>query len=181
MHVVMFSMRRAFHLSDQVGLRLAERFELTPARFDLMSALRLTCRRNGRKWARQISLRDLVGTSAANISRLLTKLEKSGLVRRLRDAKGRSCGVRLTAKGRERLAWATRRLVREGVAHRVVQGFFPPRRGESPRTAKARNFRTLVRLSAALGTMRRTLGDRARLQYLIHVPRRRPDIGCVAA
>ncbi|MDB4994216.1 MAG: hypothetical protein JWM74_1648 [Myxococcaceae bacterium] len=179
MHVVMFSMRRAFHLTDEVGLRLAERFGLTPARFDLLQALELWSKRNGLKWVRQISLRELVGTSAPNISRLLTKLEKLGLVRRLRDAKGRSCGVRVTVAGRERLARATRRLVREGLAHRVVLKLFPARRGETDRRAKARSFRTLVALSQSLGEMRRTLGDRARLQYLIHVPRRQPDIGCV--
>jgi DNA-binding MarR family transcriptional regulator len=179
MHVVMFSMRRAFHLTAEVGLRLAARFGLTPARFDLLSALQLSSRRNGLKWVRQISLRGLVGTSAANISRLFTKLEKLGLVRRLRDANARSCGVRLTVAGRKRLASAMKTLVREGVAHSAVRTFFPPYRSETQEAAEARNLETLVRLSGSLGEMRRALGDRARLQYLIHVPHGRPDIGCV--
>jgi DNA-binding MarR family transcriptional regulator len=180
MHVVMFSMRRAFHLSAEVGLLLTDPFGLTPARFDLLQALRLWSLRNGLEWVKQVSLRELVGTSEANISRMLTSLEKLGLVRRRRDDEGRSRGVKLTRKGRSRLARATEALIRKGAAHRAVQAFFPRDARHTKEKAEKRNFKTLVRLSRSLGRIRRTLGDRGRLEYLIHVPFRPPEIGCVA-
>jgi DNA-binding MarR family transcriptional regulator len=180
MHVVMFSMRRAFHLTADVGLRLAARFGLTPARFDLMSALQLSCSRDGVRWARQISLRELVGTSAANISRLLTKLEKLGLVRRRRDANQRSHGVRLTTAGRERLKRAMKSLVCEGVAHDAVTAFLPPYAGETELETKTRIAQALAQLAESLGEIRTSLEDRARLFYSTYLPRRKPDINSFA-
>jgi DNA-binding MarR family transcriptional regulator len=179
MHVVMFSMRRAFHKSVEVGLALTEPFGLTPARFDLLHALRLWSLRNGLEWVKQVSLRELVGTSEANISRMLTSLEKIGLVRRRRDDEGRSQGVKLTRKGRSRLARATKTLITDGAAHRAVQAFFPPYRRQSKKKEEKKNLKTLFRLTRALARMRCVLGDRGRLQYLLHVPFRKPEIGCV--
>ena len=177
MHVVLFSMRRAFHLTAEVGLRLAARFGLTPARFDLLSALQLSCSRRGVKWERQSSLRGLVGTSAANISRMLTKLEKLGLVKRRRDANRRSCGVRLTTAGKKRLASAMKSLVREGVADDAVQALLPSYADETEAETKTRVFEALVQFSTSLGEIRRTLRDRARLRYLMHLPRCKPNFG----
>ena len=159
MHIVMFSVNRTFHKVMEVGLRLTKDFGLTPARFQLLDVLLI---RGGS--LRQMQLRKILGVSAPNVSRMVSSLERLGLVVRRRDAHGRSCGVVLTAVGRERVAHAADWLIRQGKAREAVERFFPSEGAtERVRTAAARN--AVLRFAQALGRVRRALKDPALLEY----------------
>ena len=158
MDVVMFSLKRAFHKSIEAGLRLTEEFGLTPARFDLMTALH---RRQPNGWARQCWLKEYLGVSAPTISRMVTSLERVELLVRLRDDKGRTCGVRITEKGKACLAKARHKLIDRGAARRMVRAFWPLDKSRNTRAEWNANLTTVCEVADLLHRMRRTLYDPA--------------------
>ncbi|MDB4995854.1 MAG: MarR family, partial [Myxococcaceae bacterium] len=179
---VLFSLKRAFHLSVAAGLLLTRPFGLTPARFDLLYALD----GDGMGAAgRQCFLRHRLGVSAPTVSRMVTSLEELGLVERLRDAKGNSCGVRLTDAGKRRLAQAKLVLIDRGAAWRMVRLLWPRKVGHralepaaaNARAASADNLATIYELVRVLKRVRRTLYDRAYLEYRPFVSRARRELG----
>jgi DNA-binding MarR family transcriptional regulator len=171
MHVVMFSINRAFHKAMEVGLRLTAEFGLTPSRYNLLYALHC----EGRS-LRQLLLRRMLGVSAPNVSRMVTSLEKLGLVARRRDAHGRSCGVELTEVGRERIEKAADWLVLKGKARAAVRKFFPPWPDGSSKTAqKKATRRAVLRFAWALHEVRSALGDRALFTYDFRDQKKQPS------
>lgn len=182
MDAVLFSLKRAFHLSVAAGLKLTRPFGLTPARFDLLYAL------DGDGMGsvgRQCFLRHRLGVSAPTVSRMVTSLEELGLVERLRDAKGKSCGLRLTEAGKRRLARAKLVLIDRGAAWRMVRALWPRRVGHTviepaaanSRAAAADNLAIIHELVRSLRRARKTLYDRAYLEYRPFVSRARRELG----
>ena len=177
MDAVMFSLKRAFHKSIEAGLALTDPFGLTPARFDLLHAL-VGPKRDGTR-TRQCWLRRKLGVSAPTVSKMVTALEELGFVVRLRDENGRSCGVQITEKGKERITRALHLLIDRGVAHRMARAWFP-RDVLAPhlnaKAALAAREATMKQIVDSLGGMRRKLGDWATLQYPIVVSKARRAI-----
>lgn len=89
MHPMFFSIKRT-HLGVLARTRpIAERFELTPARFDMMRAIALYD-----EWGMpQCKLVRLLGVSAAVVSRMLKQLTELGFVRRHRDPTDRRYNI----------------------------------------------------------------------------------------
>ncbi len=180
MDAVMFSLKRAFHKSIEAGCVLTEPFGLTPARFDLLHALVGSDR--DRTTTRQCWLRRQLGVSAPTVSKMITALEQLALVVRLRDAKGRSCGVRITAKGKDCITRALHLLIDRGVAHRMVRAWFP-RDVMAPRlnakAALAEREATMQQVVDSLGPMRFKLGDWATLTYPILISKARREVAAL--
>lgn len=87
---VFFAFKRA-HLSALNFARpILRRFELTPARFDIMVAVTIDPTQSG--------VRRLLGLARATISEMLGRLEELGLI--TREKLGRTRRIALTAKGR---------------------------------------------------------------------------------
>ncbi len=179
MHNVLFSLKRAFHKSVQAGLRLTRPFGLTPARFDLLYALAPASTKG--HWSRQFVLRYRLGVSAPTVSKMVTSLEQLGLVVRLRDEKGRSCGVKLTKEGMERLAEAMRALLVSGVVHRRVRSFWPRNLDLNAKAAIAALEATMRELVETLGCLRDRLHDRATFKYPEFVSRAQRECSLAAA
>jgi DNA-binding MarR family transcriptional regulator len=158
MHVVMFSMNRAFHLVMKAGRELTKEFGLTPSRFNLMNAL--LCEGGA---LRQVFLRKMLGVSAPNVSRMVSSLAKDGLVVRRHDKHGRSCGVALTDKGRACIERAVAALVVGGRARAAVRSFFPP--WPDGTSAKRQRTRDVKRFIWGLDSVRKALRDRAIFEY----------------
>jgi DNA-binding MarR family transcriptional regulator len=170
MHVVMFSINRAFYKAMEVGQRLTAEFGLTPSRYNLLYALH--CEGGS---LRQFFLRRMLGVSAPNVSRMVTSLEKLGLVVRRRDAHGRSCGVELTEVGRARIEKAADWLVIKGKARAAVRKFFPPWPDGSSRAAmKKATRKAVIRFAWALSEVRLALHDPALLTYDVHNQKKQP-------
>ncbi len=180
MDAVMFSLKRAFHKSIEAGCVLTDPFGLTPARFDLLHALVGVDR--DQTTTRQCWLRRKLGVSAPTVSKMITALEQLELVVRLRDEKGRSCGVMITKKGKECITRALHLLIDRGVAHRMVRAWFP-RDVTAPRlnakAALAAREATMRQVVDSLGPMRRRLGDWATLDYPLVISKARREVAAI--
>lgn len=98
MHFLAFAFKRAHYASLRASRGYAARFGLTPARFDMLYAVK-ECR-----WRCQAWIARTLGLSNVTVSRMLRVLEALGLVRRERLARDtRKITVFLTRKGRRRL------------------------------------------------------------------------------
>jgi DNA-binding MarR family transcriptional regulator len=74
MHAVFFGMKRAFYSSLEWLKRVFARHGLTPARFDMLYVI------DQEEFCFQRSLQDVLGVSAATVSRMLRSLRRLGLV-----------------------------------------------------------------------------------------------------
>ena len=110
MHRLFFTLKRAFHGTLRITRDPLQRMGLTAARFDLLFAVK-----EYRGAIEQCRLRRLLGVSRTTVSRMLTSLEELGLVtREVCEADRRTRIVKLTTRGRWRIAIAHRELVRSG-------------------------------------------------------------------
>jgi DNA-binding MarR family transcriptional regulator len=117
MNAIFFGCKRAFHSCLRIARQGLEGFGLTPARFDMLTAV-TRCETLG---CTQRQLRTALGVSGATVSRMLRSLEQLGLVVRTRvltDRRQRL--IRLTEQGVARLRKARRRLVRSGAIQLAV-------------------------------------------------------------
>ena len=111
MHAIFFGLKRAHHGTLRITRDVLGRMGLTAARFDMLYALKV----GPRSGSRQKALRRALGVCRATISRMLTSLEKLGLVtRRIDISDRRQKVVTLTTLGRWRIAFAHRHLTRSG-------------------------------------------------------------------
>ena len=96
MHALFFEVKTA-HLSVQtVARRLAQMIDLTPARLDMLVAIKRVQPFPG---ARQDELRRILHVSTSNVSRMVRSLEQRGWVARTRDEEDRrTWRVRLTQR-----------------------------------------------------------------------------------
>jgi DNA-binding MarR family transcriptional regulator len=161
MHTIFFGLKRAHHATLRLTrVELADR-GLTAARFDLLYALKE--RRNG---VRQSALRRLLGVCRATVSKMLSSLEKLGLVRRtIAQFDRRQKIVSLTNRGKWRIARAHCELTRSGWSQLAVDSALggegrPYRWYDEDECAEATSF-----LESLLGYIRDEFGDRATLVY----------------
>ncbi|HZU84283.1 MAG TPA: MarR family winged helix-turn-helix transcriptional regulator [Polyangiaceae bacterium] len=159
MNAIFFGAKRAFHATLRLGRPLLARWGLTPARFDMLTAIwRYPC------WAPQRGLRRLLGVSAATVSRMLRSLEQLGLIwreRMLGDT--RRVAVYLTDAGKARIVEATRMLLRP-VQRLVYEALVGPKR----RRHKTARLMEMEQAEWLFNRLRRAFGDVARLHYDWH-------------
>jgi len=132
-------------------------FGLTPARFDLLFALKEP-HENGFS-VLQSELRAKLGVSRPTVSRMLASLERLGFVRR--DERAYTRRVYLTRLGRYVVRRAAKRVYHSGFAFREVRRAIrlgPP----------LLDFMARADLESLLNKMRRTFRDSATLYYRWH-------------
>ena len=113
MHRIFFSVKRVHLRVVEISKRLVKHFELTPARFDMLRIVRL----HAPHGVTQSRIRELLGVSAATISRMLKSLQVLGFVRRMRHPRdARDVLVWLTELGENRVSRAVAALIDSGVA-----------------------------------------------------------------
>jgi DNA-binding MarR family transcriptional regulator len=138
---------------------------LTPARFDLLFALKLEDRRR----MLQRELQDTLGVSRTTVSRMLASLEKLGLVQRTVDPKDRRRKwVTLTKRGFWRIGTAYRRFSRSGWAQLALDTAFGAIHSSSypaDWSDKERCAKTEHGLLNTLSGIRHEFRDRASLEY----------------
>ena len=158
MNAIFFGCKRAFHGCLRVARQLLSGFDLTPARFDMLTAVG----QDKNEGCTQRELRTRLGVSAATISRMLRSLEELGLVSGQRHEQGdrRTRWLKLTSKGLSCIRRATRRIVNSGAAQFAVdsaltKGHFD----ESPCLQEMDRAETIFDL------LRQGFGDFATLYY----------------
>ena len=157
MDAMFFSLKRAHHASLRFGHEATKEFGLTPARFDLLFALKQH-RDESPLAMTQHELRGILGVSAPTVSRMLRSLERLALVWRGPRAPRRSRAVGLTFRGRMLIRRATRRLFFSGFARRVADRAIR-------RFRKELDFERRGSLDEKLKAIRQYFGDAATLSY----------------
>jgi DNA-binding MarR family transcriptional regulator len=160
MHAIFFGLKRAHHSTLRITRTVLAKMGLTAARFDLLYAV--SEYRNGMP---QSGLRRLLGVSRATISRMLASLEELGLLNRTVAYDRRKKDVRLTTRGRWRIALAHRLLTRSGWAQLAVDSALGAEGQNDGWCDPGRCIAATSRLEDLLGRIRRAFGDCARLDY----------------
>jgi DNA-binding MarR family transcriptional regulator len=159
MNAIAFGTKRAFHGFLRVTRKVLAAAGLTAARFDLLHPL-LNQRGNDSYPVLQDELRRQLGVTAGVVSRMLSALEKLGLVRRrtpFHDRRRRL--VQLTEQGMACVRRA-RRLLLPGVRRIVWDAIcFGQQRDPEQR------FLHMQLLESYLRVLRRDFGDTATLYY----------------
>ena len=156
MHEVFFGFKRVhLRVLKLTRVFMPKEVALTPARFDMMRIVELHAVRWG--WVAQHRIQDLLGVSAATVSRMLKSLEALGFVVRERmDHDLRMRRIHITELGRERVRAALRALVESRKAERLALIGLD-------REARARpKLRVLKRY---LSTIRKRYGDPAPFEH----------------
>jgi DNA-binding MarR family transcriptional regulator len=152
-------MKRAFHCSIQVGIKLTAKFGLTPARFDLLYALKA----QGEFWYPQRDLRKILGIAPSTLSRMIEALVQRGFLARRRvagDRKRRE--LAMTRFGRRALRCAFGKIVKSGVAREMVErAIVLDVRGYSPDALHRATFD----LDSTLESAGFAWGNRSLLEY----------------
>ena len=153
MDQVFFSFKRTHHAGLRFLRATLEEFGLTPARFDMLSAIRRDFMQSG--------VQRILGLARATVSEMLARLEELGLVRRKRYR--RTKAIWLTAKGRELFRQAQMACVNSGYVPISVDGALTQRDADVDPLIKRFD------VEAICGAMRRAFGDRAKSDlYLWH-------------
>ncbi len=118
MHAVFFGLKRAHHGVLSITRDKLAALGLTPARFDLLYAVKLYRRRG----VTQRRLRQVLGVCGATVSRMLKSLEDLGCVTRTIDPRDRRRKlVKLAPPGRKRVTRAIYYFRRSGWAKLAVE------------------------------------------------------------
>ena len=116
-HDVTWNLRSMALAALKLRRGLFERWGLTPARFDMLFAIR--CQRQG--WYPQRNLRELLGVGASTISRMIDSLVEIGFLRRRRvegDARRRELSI--TKHGKRTLRCMFENIIGSGLARKIV-------------------------------------------------------------
>jgi DNA-binding MarR family transcriptional regulator len=160
MHALFFSIKRTHHRILSYGRFLFKNIGLTPARFDMLHALEGTDRDIV---ITQRKLRDILGVTAATVSRMARSLEELGLITRTTStADARNLVVRLTEEGVAMVARAVRIAVGSGAVDLLVDCAF------SFKWYAESRFEELFAIDEALWHARHQLHDYATLHYYFH-------------
>ena len=156
MHPLTFGMKRMFLRSVAINRDYTRHHHLTPARFDMLVAIR-----RGNSGVVQRSVRSQLDVRSPTVSRMMASLEKLGYIRRFKyPPDRRHRWVVLTDRGRQVIDAAQSDLTLgpfgEDVARRIVSRASDEREPTEKALADAR---TLFR------TIRELAGDTARLRY----------------
>jgi DNA-binding MarR family transcriptional regulator len=157
MHILYFGLKRAFHGSLRVTRRALATLGLTPARFDM---LYIVAKEGSSLLQRE--LQRALGVTAATVSRMLTSLEKLGLVEREVSEEDRRCqNVVLTKAGRRCVLRAARLLIHTGHIQLMVDSALSPDRWYDPSACR----RVHDEFGRFLYFLRHAYGDVATLHY----------------
>ena len=141
--------------------------DMTPARFDLLFAIRGA--RSRRLSLEQRDLRTKLGLSKPTVSKMLTRLEQLGLVRRERCTHDRrQKTVFLTEEGLRRIKAAFHIVFGKGRVRRKVQRMFVGPRRRLARLAKVR--RRIYEIYTTVRRVARHFGDATPLLYATSCP-----------
>ena len=117
MHAVTWDAKRVFLGLTKLRAKLIERWGLTPARFDMLYAIR--CQRQF--WFPQRKLRELLGVCASTISRMIDSLVEIGfLVRRPVATDRRRRELKITKHGKRTLRCMFGNIIKSGLARLIV-------------------------------------------------------------
>jgi DNA-binding MarR family transcriptional regulator len=153
MHFLAFAFKRAHYTSLRLGRKYASPFALTPARFDMLYAIRFQQNQS------QASIARLLGVAGVTVSRMLRKLEALGLIRRatwLRLDRRKKL-VSITALGKKLLSLTTRKMKRKPMQRAFMRVIPPDERFDA--------FMAVDELHSTVQAMMTKLGDCASLQY----------------
>ncbi len=162
MHAIFFGLKRAHHGTLRITRDPLARMGLTPARFDMLYAIKS----RHKSGVLQSALRRTLGVCRATVSRMLASLEELGLVtRKVHALDRRQRRVVLTTLGRWRIAFAHRHMTRSGWAQLAV---------DSALGAEGSNYHWYDQRECIVATslldrmlhqLRRAFLDRAKLDY----------------
>jgi DNA-binding MarR family transcriptional regulator len=144
---VLFEMKKAHLAGARFGRRLLEPFgkKLTPARFNLMSALH-------DRPMRQSDLWKLLGVVRSVVSEMLDALHELKWVKAIRAADGRTRLISLTRFGRELFELAFKSCILSGdMPLEVDRALAGPREREKPRTERYNGARIATKLTEYFG------------------------------
>jgi DNA-binding MarR family transcriptional regulator len=156
MHYISFTLKRAHYAALAASRPFATKFGLTPARFDLMCCvLRL------RFAEYQANIARSLGVSQVTVSRMVRRMERSGLLRRERFSRdARKWRIRMTKEGRRRFYLVLRRLQRRPL-QRLFESVVRPLLYEDDHAMR-------IQLSGYVDVVRsaaRRLGDRSTFDH----------------
>ena len=161
MNAIFFGCKRAFHGFLHITRPWLRDLGLTAARFDMLTAI-------WKSYGHGIGQRELVdmlGVTAATISRMLKSLEKLGLLTRTRPSNDlRRRDVQLTAKGITTIRRATRCFIGSGAAQLAVDCALSENRVEDYDLC----FNMMDWADDILRRLRHAFGDIAQLYYPWH-------------
>jgi DNA-binding MarR family transcriptional regulator len=162
MNAIFFGCKRAFHACMRIARQALHRLGLTPARFDMLTAIGVDRWRS----CTQRELRGHLGVTAATVSRMVRSLEDLGLVERLKRARPdrRLVRVKLTESGLKCMRKASRLLVATGAIQLAVDSALTDGRPHD----EALCLKEMDRTEAILYRIRRAFGDVATLAYPWH-------------
>lgn len=159
MNAIFFGCKRAFHSCLRIARQALQGFDLTPARFDMLTAIGVgTCYSSTQR-----ELRTKLGVSAPTISRMARSLEGLGLIERRKQDFGdrRQVRVRLTDLGLRCMRKAQRILFGTGAIQLAVDSAVTQDRPYDESACIMERDRT----EAILFRIRRAFGDIATLQF----------------
>jgi DNA-binding MarR family transcriptional regulator len=162
MNAIFFGCKRAFHGCMHVARQVLRGLGLTPARFDMLTAIGV-----GSSYScTQRALRAALGVSAPTVSRMLRSLEDLGLVmRRKEDYRDRrQVRVRLTELGLKCMRKAQRLVVGTGAIQLAVDCALTENRPHDENAC----FAQMDLTETMLFRIRRAFGDFATLAYPWH-------------
>jgi DNA-binding MarR family transcriptional regulator len=162
MHAIFFGLKRAHHGTLRITRDTLSRMGLTPARFDMLYALK--ARRKG--GTLQSALGRRLGVCRATVSRMLASLEELRLVKRaayVHDRRQRL--VELTTLGRWRISHAHRHITRSGWAQLAIDSALCGKDSKYRWYEPADCIAATSLLEGMLDRLRRGFFDRAKLSY----------------
>ncbi len=160
MHPLIFGIKRMFLRSVAVCREYTDEHHLTPARFDMLVAIR-----NGGGGIVQRMVRWQVGVRSPTVSRMMATLEKLGYIRRWKyPPDRRHRWVELTEMGRLVIDAAQGDLTRGPFGEDIARKMVSRQSAERAPTEKA-----LADATTMFRTIRDRLGDTASLCYPSHL------------
>jgi DNA-binding MarR family transcriptional regulator len=161
MHRVTWDVKRVFLRLSKVRRKVMERWGLTPARFDMLYAIR--CQR--RFWFPQRALRKLLGVCASAISRMIDSLVETGfLVRRRVEGDRRLRELKITKHGKRTLRCMFGNIIKSGLARQVV-GHALADDPDDVSTSDAKISEYVERFETTMAYLKLNLGDEACFDY----------------
>jgi DNA-binding MarR family transcriptional regulator len=162
MNAIFFGCKRAFHSCMHIARQALRGLGLTPARFDMLTAIGVD-----RSYScTQRTLRGVLGVSAPTVSRMVRSLEDLGLVERRKETYGdrRQVRVKLTELGLRCMRKAQRFVLGTGAIQLAVDCALTENRPYDESACLAEMDLT----ETILFRIRRAFGDVATLGYPWH-------------
>ncbi|MDB4996244.1 MAG: DNA-binding transcriptional regulator, MarR family [Myxococcaceae bacterium] len=161
MHAVTWDAKRVFLGLSKVRARLMERWGLTPARFDMLYAIR--CQRQF--WFPQRRLRELLGVCASTISRMIDSLVEIGFLVRRPIATDRRCReLKITKHGKRTLRCMFGNIIKTGLA-RLIVGHALADNPDAVATTDAEITKQIRDFSLTMAFLKLNLEDEAQFDY----------------